>query len=176
MEMINLQPKAHKVELLDVHQVSEVAQMIKEQFHSITASESRGIMDAVGTVLAKDIVSREDVPGFNRSTVDGYAVKAKNTYGSSESMPTFFTIMGSVEMGKDVFQEIHEAEAMYVPTGGMMPKGADAVVMIEDVEVIDNLLNVFEQVAPRENVIFQGEDVKVDEVILKKDIDYAHRT
>jgi len=168
MEIINLQPKSPKVELLDVHQVSEVVEMIREQFYPITETETKGIMDAVGRVLAMDIVSKENVPGFNRSTVDGYAVKAKNTYGSTESMPTFFTIVGSVDMGKDVLQEIREAETMYVPTGGMMPEGADAMVMIEDVEVINDLLNVFEQVAPRENVIFQGEDVKVDEVILKR--------
>ena len=168
MELLNIQQKDHKVELLDVQQVAEVEEKIRESFHAMKDIKVTPIMSAVGLVLAEDIVSSEDVPGFNRSTVDGYAVKAGNTYGSSESMPTFFTIIGAVEMGRDVIEEIQEGEAMYVPTGGMMPKGADAVVMIEDVEVVGDLLNVFEQVAPRENVIFQGEDVKIDEVILKK--------
>ncbi|TCS84532.1 gephyrin-like molybdotransferase Glp [Tepidibacillus fermentans] len=168
MELLNLHKDGPKIELFDVQQVNEVAEKIKQQFQAIQEAETVGIMEAVGRVLASDVVSKEDVPGFHRSTVDGYAVKASNTYGSSESMPSFFQIIGSVEMGKNVDQEIHEGEAMYVPTGGMMPKGADAVVMIEDVEVIGDLLNVFEQVAPRENVIFQGEDVKLNEVILKK--------
>ncbi|MFV9510083.1 gephyrin-like molybdotransferase Glp [Tepidibacillus sp. LV47] len=168
MELLNLHKDGSKVELFDVQQVKEVAEKIQQQFEAIHDVETVGIMEAVGRVLASDIVSSEDVPGFNRSTVDGYAVIARNTYGSSESMPTFFKIIGSVEMGKEVTQEIRDGEAMYVPTGGMLPKGADAVVMIEDVEVIGDLLNVFEQVAPRENVILQGEDVKLNEVILKK--------
>jgi len=156
------------MELLYVHQVQEVKEKIEQTFKAITEAIEIRLMDAVGMVLAQDIVSTEDVPGFNRSTVDGYAVKAANTYGSSESMPSFFNIVGAVEMGKDAQQIINEGEAIYVPTGGMIPAGADAVVMIEDVEVVGDLLNVFEQVAPRENVIFKGEDVHIDEVILQK--------
>ncbi|MFT9486429.1 MAG: gephyrin-like molybdotransferase Glp [Tepidibacillus sp.] len=168
MEPLNLHQNGPRIELLDVQQVQEVAEKIKMQFQTIDSVEEISITEAVGRVLAHDMVSKEDVPGFHRSTVDGYAVKARNTYGSTESMPTFFHITGSVEMGKDINQTIQEGQAMYVPTGGMLPEGADAVVMIEDVEVVGDLLNVFEQVAPRENVIFKGEDVYDGEVVLKK--------
>ncbi len=156
------------MELLNVHQVNEVKNTIKKEFQPIKREIEVPIMDAVGLVLAEDIFSNEDVPGFNRSTVDGYAVKASNTYGSSESLPSFFNIIGTVEMGKEAAQEVNEGEAIYVPTGGMLPKGADAVVMVEDVEEVGDLLNVFEQVAPMENVIVRGEDVKEHETILRR--------
>ena len=156
------------MELLEVQQVVEVKKKIDDQFRTVYSIEELPIIKAVNRVLAQDVISREDVPGFNRSTVDGYAVKAGNTYGSSESMPTFFNIIGSVEMGKKAEKVIHEGEAVYVPTGGMLPERADAVVMVEDVEVVGDLLNVFEQAAPRENVILQGEDVQNGQVILTK--------
>lgn len=156
------------MELLNVHLVDEVRSIILKEFKPINKVIEVPIMNAVGLVLAKDIQANEDVPGFNRSTVDGYAVKARDTYGSSESLPSFFNIIGSVEMGQAVDQILNEGEAIYVPTGGMLPVGADAVVMVEDVEQIGDLLNVFVQVAPRENVILKGEDVKAEEIILKK--------
>jgi len=156
------------MELLQVHQVKEVMDIIVKEFRPINQHLEVPIMKAVGLVLAEDIISHEDVPGFNRSTVDGYAVIANNTYGSSESLPAFLKITGAVEMGKEANREIGPGEAIYVPTGGMLPKGADAVVMVEDVEENGSLLNVFTQVAPRENVIFKAEDVQADQVILKK--------
>jgi len=156
------------MELLNVHQVDEVRELIMKQFQPITKTSKVPIMNAVGLVLAEDIISSEDVPGFHRSTVDGYAVKASNTYGSSESLPSFFQIIGVIEMGMEAVQVINEGEAIYVPTGGMLPKGADAVVMVEDAEAVGDLLNVYVQVAPMENVIAKGEDVKKQETILKR--------
>lgn len=156
------------MELLNVHLVDDVRNIILKEFKPIKKVLEVPIINAVGLVLAENIHASEDVPGFNRSTVDGYAVKARNTYGSSESLPSFFNIIGSVEMGKAVEQVINEGEAIYVPTGGMLPEGADAVVMVEDVEQIGDLLNVFVQVAPLENVIVKGEDVKAKEILLKK--------
>lgn len=156
------------MELLEVHTVREVKDVILQRFKPINEYIEVPIIDAVNMVLAQDILSKEDVPSFNRSTVDGYAVKASDTYGSTDSMPSFFKIIGEVEMGQLTYLEIGNGEAAYVPTGGMIPKGADAVIMIEDVKVIGELLNAFEQVRPRENVIFQGEDVKRDSLILDK--------
>lgn len=156
------------MELLNVHQVSEVRNIIMKEFQPIKKISKVPIMNAVGMVLAEDIEAKDDVPGFNRSTVDGYAVKASNTYGSSESLPSFFNIVGSVEMGQAAAMKMKEGEAVYIPTGGMLPDGADAVVMVEDVEVAGDLLNVFEQVAPMENVIVKGEDVKAKETLLKR--------
>ncbi len=165
--MIKLK-RGEPMELLHVHHVSDVKEIMKKEFKPIDKLIDIPITKAVNRVLGEDIKSNEDVPGFHRSTVDGYAIKAKNSYGATEAMPSFFTVIGSVEMGKMAEHKISNGEAMYVPTGGMLPEGADAVVMIEDVEVMDTLLNVYKQVAPRENVIFKGEDVTKGQIILEK--------
>lgn len=156
------------MELLNVHQLSEVRSIIGATFKAKAGMEYVSLMEGIGRVLGQGINSNENIPGFNRSTVDGYAVKANNTYGSSESMPTFFDLVGEIKMGEYSEKELFEGEAIYVPTGGMVPKGADAVVMIEHVELIEDLLNVFEQVSPRQNVVFEDEDIKIGELVLKK--------
>jgi len=156
------------MKLFNVHQVQDVKEIIMKEFKPINEYIEVPLMQSLGMVLAEDIIVDEDIPSFNRSTVDGYAVMASNTFGSSMEMPSLFNIVGSVEMGEVIDRPILYGETMYVPTGGMVPKGADAVVMVENVEVIGDLLNVYKQVTPKENIIFQGEDVKNGEIILQK--------
>lgn len=117
--------------------------------------------------MAEPITATENVPGFDRSTVDGYAVRASDTYGSSESMPGFLTMNGEVKMGEMAKDPIGPGQAIYVPTGGMLPPKSDSVIMIEHCEDIDGLLNTYKQVAPGENVIRKGEDIKEGEVLLE---------
>ena len=88
---------------------------------------------------------------------DGYAVKAQDTYGASESIPAFLQKQDEVAMGQPA-PNLLPGSAIYVPTGGMLPPGADAVIMIEDVELLEDLLNCYRQVAPGDNVIQRGED------------------
>ena len=109
---------------------------------------------------------RENVPGFRRSSVDGYAVKAKDTFGSSENMPGFLNVAGEVKMGEAPEKAFQDGEAIYVPTGGMLPDGSDAVIMIEHCEDLSGLLNLYRQVAPGENVISIGEDLKEGEPLV----------
>lgn len=156
------------MKLFNVHQVQDVKEIIMKEFVPINEYIEVPLMQSLGMVLAENIVVDEDIPSFNRSTVDGYAVIASNSFGSSIEMPSLFNIVGSVEMGEVIDRPISHGETMYVPTGGMVPKGADAVVMVENVEVIADLLNVYKQVTPKENIIFQGEDVKNGEIILQK--------
>ncbi|MFH7473830.1 molybdopterin molybdenumtransferase MoeA, partial [Pseudomonas syringae pv. tagetis] len=77
-------------------------------------------------ILAEPVTAKENVPSFDRSTVDGYAVKAKDTYGSSESMPGFLTVSGVVKMGEVPHVVVGPGNAVYVPTGGMMPSGSES--------------------------------------------------
>lgn len=156
------------MKLFNVHQVQDVKEIIMKEFKPINEYIEVPLMHSLGMVLAEDIIVAEDIPSFNRSTVDGYAVIASNTFGTSMEMPSFFNIAGSVEMGEVIDRPISHGETMYVPTGGMVPKGADAVVMVENVEVIDDLLNIYKQVTPKENIIWQGEDVKKGEIILHR--------
>lgn len=131
--------------------------------------ESVFIEDSYNRILAKDIISYEDLPSFDRSTVDGYAVKSSNTFGAKETSPIYFTLKGEIFMGMVPDFELKDLEAAKIPTGGMLPVGADSVVMLEHVqEISENLLEIFKTVAPGENVIRMGEDIKRGTVILKK--------
>jgi molybdopterin molybdotransferase len=133
------------------------------------ASERVNIEDSFYRVLSEDISSPMNLPEFRRSTVDGFALKAKDTYGASEKNPAIIRLVGEIPMGKISNMEIREGEAIKVATGGMVPNGADAVQMIEFTECVDSgTLHVFKTLSPLENVIQVGEDVKAGETILHK--------
>lgn len=151
-----------------VKTVEETIDIIRNNVQPIQETLTLSLEESLGNILAKDVISGEDVPGFTRSTVDGYAVQAKDTFGSSESMPSFLTVNGQVEMGEEVKISLSSGQAMYIPTGGMLPAGSDSVIMIEYCEDMDGLLNTYHQVTPGENVIHAGEDVPKGEVILKQ--------
>ncbi|MDI6719205.1 MAG: molybdopterin molybdotransferase MoeA [Methanomicrobiales archaeon] len=114
--------------------------------------------DAAGRILAEDARSDIDIPGFHRSIVDGYAVAARDTHGASEAIPAVLTLAGEVVMGRAPEQPIRRGECAYIPTGGMLPPGADAVAMIEHAERIGGDVLVKRAVAAGENVLGRGED------------------
>lgn len=148
------------MKFFNVKSVEETIQIISNHIRPIRDTVVLPIEEALGFVLAENVTSEEYVPGFARSTVDGYAVKARDTFGSSESLPGFLQVAGEIRMGEEVLGSLQDGAAMYIPTGGMLPIGSDAVVMIEHCENLDGLLNVYHQVAPGENVIQKGEDVQ----------------
>ncbi|TKC16864.1 molybdopterin molybdotransferase MoeA [Robertmurraya kyonggiensis] len=156
------------MKFFQVKSVEETFQLIQEMVTPIKETMTLPLFDALHFVLAEDIIVRENVPNFRRSSVDGYAVNAKDTFGSSETMPGFLTVTGEVKMGKEPPKAVGSGEAMYVPTGGMLPAGSDAMIMIEHCEDISGLLNVYRQTAPGENVISIGEDMQEGTVLLTK--------
>jgi len=122
---------------------------------------------ALGRVLAEDVVSGVDVPGFDRSTMDGFAVRARDTFGASEGMPAYLTVAGEILMGQAALEEIAAGQAVKIATGGMLPPGADAVVMVEYTEDMGGGdIAVVRPVAPGENVVRRGEDVREGQVLL----------
>ena len=155
------------MKFFQVKSVEETFSLIEDFIKPLQDKESKSIFESLNRVLAEDIFVTENVPNFRRSTVDGYAVKAKDTFGSSESMPGFLTVTGEVKMGETPEKALGDAEAIYVPTGGMLPDESDAVIMIEHCEDLSGLLNLYRQVAPGENVISIGEDLKEGELLLK---------
>ena len=158
------------LEFFKVKTVEETRALINELIVPIKETETRLTEDALHYILAEPIRSNENVPGFDRSTVDGYAVNARDTFGASETMPGFLTVVGEVKMGEKAEITVKRGEAIYVPTGGMIPPGADAVIMIEHCEAIDELLNTYRQIAPGENIIRTGEDIKIGELLLKEGV------
>ena len=127
------------------------------------------IEDSLHRILYEDVISPINLPEFQRSTVDGFALKAKDTYGASEKNPAILRVTAEIPMGQVSDIEVHEGEAVKVATGGMVLKGADAVQMVEYTECIDSYtLHVFKTISPLENVIQVGEDVKAGESVLHK--------
>ena len=131
-------------------------------------TERIALSEAFGRIVAKDILSPETVPSFTRSTVDGYAVKSANTLGASDGTPSIFTVVGSVEMGETTALSVDENQAVYVPTGGMIPEGADTVVMIEYAEVFGDTLAVHKAQSHLENVIVKGADIDTNDILSRK--------
>src|SRR5215212_8298359 len=96
-----------------------------------TAVETVALADAPGRVPADPVHAPHDLPGFARSTVDGYAVRAADTYGASEGLPSYLDVTGAVAMGRAPEVVVGPGQAVEMPTGGVLPGGADAVVMVE---------------------------------------------
>jgi molybdopterin molybdotransferase len=115
---------------------------------------------AGGRVPAAPIAARDALPGFDRSSVDGYAVRAQDTFGASEGIPAYLRVTGAVRMGARAEDEVAGQTAVAIPTGGMLPPGADAVVMIEHTqEAMPGTVELVRPVAPGENVVRGDEDV-----------------
>lgn len=132
-------------------------------------SEEIPVEDALHRILAKDIISEIDLPEFPRSTVDGYAVRAEDTFGATESLPTYLNVIGEVLMGEEPKIELKKGETVKIATGGMLPPDSDAVVMFEHSNIIDErLVEMIKAVAPGENVIQRGEDIEKGEMVLSK--------
>lgn len=120
--------------------------------------------NALDRVLAENLVAQTPLPTFSRSTMDGYAVRAEDTYGATESLPAYLTVIGEVPMGRAPQLFVGPAQAAVVHTGGMIPAGADAVVMVERTQKLDSsTVEVLRAVAQGENTIGVGEDVKEGE-------------
>ncbi len=132
--------------------------------------ESVPLPEAFHRILARDVHADVDIPGFTRSVVDGFAVHAADTTGSGDTIPSILALSGRVEMGVSVTLKRHIklGECIYVPTGGILPEGADAVVMIEHTEHIGEEVLVKKPVAYGENVLFFNEDFSAGEVVCTK--------
>ena len=151
----------------------------------IIDSESIDVTFSLGRVLAEDIVAPHPLPDFQRTTVDGYAVRAPDTFGASDSLPAYLTLIGEVSMGDSPSFELSEGQCALIHTGGMLPNVADAVVMLEYTQLIrrGNLhgdigredpaptyseIEIFRAVADGENVIRVGEDVALGQTVQAK--------
>lgn len=156
------------MELFNVVSVEQAKKIIDDNFTERAKTEKVSLSECTGRIMYKDILSSEDIPGFRRSTVDGYAVLSKDVFGASESIPSILSLKGEVEMGKIPPAKLEfPGDCLYVPTGGMLPEGADSVVMIEYVDKLDDdtiLVNC--PSAPGDNIIDIGEDIKAGDRVI----------
>lgn len=133
-------------------------------------TETVSLCEASGRVAAEDILSVESIPPYDRSSVDGYALKASYTFGSSQSLPSMLKCIGEIEMGESVQRVLGDYMCYKIPTGGKLPENADSVVMIEYTEFTDDgFCCVLKPIAPYENVIRAGDDIKVGQTAHYKD-------
>lgn len=126
-----------------------------------------GTVSGLGRITATDVVAHEMLPAFSRSTMDGYAVRAADTLGASESLPAYLKLVGEVPMGMQSTFELLPGQAALIHTGGMLPKGCDGVVMIEVTQVtLPDEVEILRAVAAGENILKAGEDVSVGQVVI----------
>lgn len=124
--------------------------------------------EADGRVLAERVAAPHPLPPFPRSTVDGYAVQAKDTFGASGALPAYLRLIGEILMGKPPTLEVHPGQAAQVHTGGAIPTGADAVVMLEDIQLIDGSeIEVHRASGVGQNILLEGEDVQQGDIVLE---------
>ncbi len=141
--------------------------LFNQHFHPTPCAERIPTEDALDRVLAEPLISPQDLPNFRRSTVDGYAVYAEDTYGATAGLPAFLTVIGEAPMGQATDLELGVGEAALVHTGGMVPAGANAVVMVENTQQVDETsIEVMKPVADGENVIQIGEDIRTGDQVL----------
>ena len=156
-------------ELFQVLTPAEALGRLLQGLPTLKETEDVPVQEALGRVLAADIPSPTQLPTFPRSNMDGYAVRARDTFGASDGLPAYLKVSGEVAMGQVPQVKVHSGEVVRVATGGMMPEGADAVVIVEHTQVVDpTTIEAYRPVAPGENVVQVGEDVKQGERLLPR--------
>lgn len=158
------------MQLFQVKSISQAKTLIAEAFSDIPlGTEILRDGDLVGRVSAQTLSATFDVPHFARSTVDGYAVKSGEIAGCSDAMPLVLECIGEAEMGVPNGMTVASGQCVYVPTGGMMPAGADSVVMIEYTEPFDaTSIAIYRPTAKNENVLAVGDDVRSGQPVLRE--------
>lgn len=143
----------------------EIFQII-ETFSCLSREMVR-LNQGLGRVLAGDIISPEDLPHFPRATMDGYAVRARDTFGASEAVPALLTLSGEVAMGQEILTPVESGHCFRIATGGMLPPGADAIAMIEHSQTLDHqTIEIYKPVSPLDHVIQVGEDIRKGHPVL----------
>jgi molybdopterin molybdotransferase len=155
--------------------------MLSRLFYPLPDSESIDVISSLNRILAEDVLAPHPLPDFQRTTVDGYAVRAADTHGASDSLPAYLTLIGEVPMGDAPSFEVEQGQCALIHTGGMLPSGADAVVMIEYTQMVvgagsprpiagmnETEIEISRSVADGENVIRIGEDVAQGQLVLPK--------
>ncbi len=146
---------------------------IAKLLHQVKTDQLRSEMiqteKGLNRVIAGNIHSNEDIPAFTRSTVDGFAVRGRDTFGASDILPALFEVVGEIPMGKPSTLQLNKGQAGLIHTGGMLPVGADAVVMVENTQYSNaSEIEVYKAVPAGENLILKGEDVRKSDLVLPK--------
>lgn len=147
--------------------VEKAQEILTNRLQCILANEIVSLEEALDRITAADIIATEDLPNHPRSTMDGYAVIAADTFGASESTPCYLNIQGEVLMGQKPEGTLTRGNCFHIATGGLIPQGADSVVMFEHTVPVDNkLIEIVKGVGQGANVIGKGDDIKNESLAL----------
>ncbi len=147
----------------------QAKKLVEENIIPIEQTEIVSVEKALGRVMAQDVVAVIDHPPFTRSGMDGYAVRARDTFGAGELAPKVLELVGSLHAGDSSSQKVGAKQCIQIATGARMPSGADAVVLVEETEKDGHQVKVFKSVYPKANVSRRGEDISRGNIILKKE-------
>src|SRR4030042_2018723 len=151
-------------EFLKLIPIQQALDTLLSQIKINIISERASTLEALGRVASETICSPIPMPPFPRSTVDGYAVRASDTFGASEGLPAYLRVIGEVSMGDPPGFDIRAGETGLIHTGGMLPESCDAVVMVEYTQTVGaDTAEILRSVAVGENTIKVGEDVQIGE-------------
>jgi molybdopterin molybdotransferase len=154
-------------QFFQVKPIQDSLSLLFDHIRPLTSTETIATEAALNRILANATYSPIDLPNFDRSAMDGFAVKAADTFGASDALPSYLTVLGHINMGEVPTITVGQTETAVIHTGAMLPKGADAVVMIERTQqVADKEIEVLAPVAVGENIIKLGEDVLKDSEVL----------
>ena len=148
-------------------ELEEALEIILSQV-KLVSSEKIDILSSLSRTLAEDVHADFDIPGFDRAAMDGYAVLSKDTNSASKKKPVILEVIANVPAGYSTEKVVKNGRAVRIMTGAPMPKGADAVIMVENTEKEEEKVKIFRKVTCQENVSFAGEDVKTGELILSQ--------
>lgn len=158
-------------EFLKLIPIEQALQILLSNMHVKVSRDRVQALNALGRVTAESIYSPISLPPFPRSTVDGYAVRASDTFGASESLPAYLRVNGEIQMGSSAGFDINQGETGLIHTGGMLPDSCDAVVMIEYTQQVSmDTVEILRSVAVGENIIKVGEDVHPGQEVISSGV------
>jgi len=164
---------SEKLRKIGFSKLTSLEDALKKLFSHIkvTEIEELGVIDSLNRILAEVITSTMDIPPFDRSAMDGYALKAEDTFGASQKNPKNVVMIGIVEIGESTTLKLNKGEAIRISTGAPIPEGADAVIKIEDTEIQNKNITIYTSIVPGKNVAKAGEDFKKGIKILSQGIE-----
>ncbi|MDI6859798.1 MAG: molybdopterin-binding protein [Methanocellales archaeon] len=148
--------------------LEKALEIVRSAVKPIERTELIPIKEALGRVLSEDTMAKMDVPPFDRAAMDGYAVRAEDTYDAKDFDPKILREIDVIHAGEISDKIVHKGECIQVSTGCKMPSGSDAVVMVESTEQVGAEVKIFKPVHPKESVSSMGEDIAAGSIILKE--------
>jgi molybdenum cofactor synthesis domain-containing protein len=165
--------KVEKLRKIGFSKLTPVKEALEKLFSHIKLNpiEEIELSNALNRILAINIVSKIDIPPFDRSAMDGYAIQAEDSFGASTKNPKKIKLVGTIEIGESTNRILNKGEGIRISTGAPIPVGTDSVVKIEDTEIENDNIKLYVSLPPGKNVSKKGEDIKTETQVLNKGID-----